>query len=248
MDLVLRRGFVVRSYNVGPAGDARPSAIMGFLEDAAGAHSGQFGVSVPHLLARGLTWVLSRYHLRLLRPVHMGDEVEVVTWPSARRGIFATRDFELLGDDGAPIALATTSWVVVDLATRRPRPLAEVLPDGWVVDRRALAYDFPPLPRLPADAPGIELPVMLRDLDMNLHVNHVVYVQWALEAIPLDLLRAGWPTDVEIAYQAEARHGDRIVSAVEEQPSADGARVFVHRIGNAETGAELARLRTTWKR
>ena len=246
MELILRRRFRVASYNVGPGGTARPSAIMGFLEEAAGAQSGEWELSVPHLLRRGLTWVLSRYHLRLLRPLHFGEEVEVATWPSARSTLFALRDFEVTGDDGAVVALATTSWVVIDLASKRPRPLKEVVHDRFALDRRALLDDFAALPKLGPVPGGVELPVMLRDLDMNLHVNHVVYVQWALEAVPLPLLQAGWPTDIEIGYQAEAFRGDRIVSTAEEQAGQEGKRVFIHRIAHAGTGVELARLRTTW--
>jgi len=249
---ILRRRFRVASYHVGPRGVARPSAIMGFLEEAAGEHATSRGLGVTQLHPRGLTWVISRYHLRIARAPRFREEIEVTTWPSGRSAIFALRDFEVTAADGEPIAVATTSWAILDLETRRPRPVASVLPPDFLLERRALVDDFASLPALEASERDVTLPVMLRDLDMNLHVNHIVYVQWALETVPLDLLRAGSPLDVEVGYHAEARLGDRIVASIAKDGTARtgsgaGERVFLHRITHAERGTELARLRTTWR-
>jgi len=246
MELLQRRQYRVASYHVGPRGEARPSAIMGLLEDSAGEHAASWKLSVPDLLPRGLTWVLSRYHLVIERWPRFGETVEVATWPSGRSSMFATRDFEVQACDGAPLAHATTSWAVLEVATKRPVPVTEVVPEAFLLERRSLADGFAVLPRLEKSEREVELPVMVRDLDMNLHVNHIVYVQWALEAAPLELTRARWPGAIEVSYRAEARLGDRIVSSAGDAPASGGQRVLVHRIANAQTGAELARVRTRW--
>jgi acyl-ACP thioesterase len=213
----------------------------------AGVHAAQWKLSVTDLLPRGLTWVMARYNLRLSRSARFGETLEVVTWPSGRSAMFATRDFEVRDADGAQVASATTSWAVLEIASKKPVSLDQVVPAEYTLPRRALADGFSSLPRLQAPEREVALPVMLRDLDMNLHVNHVVYVQWALEAIPLEVLEASRPSGIEVSYRAEAFLGDRIVSSMAAAPAVDGAgRAFVHRIANAGTGTELARLRTTW--
>ncbi len=247
MDLLFRRGYRVASSDVGPRGELRPSALMGYLEDAAGAHAAAYGVGVRELQARALAWVLARYHLTLQRVPSLGEALEVTTWPSGRTSVFATRDFEVRDAAGDVLARATTSWAVIDVASKRPRRMSDVVSPDFVLDRRAITDSFPALPAPDGAARALTIPVLRRDLDMNVHVNHAVYVDWALEATPPELADGGWPAAIEVAYMAEARLGDRILSTAAPAPDRNGAHVLLHRIAHADTGAELARLRTTWR-
>lgn len=91
----------------------------------------------------------------------------------------------------------------------------------------------------------MRLPVTLRDLDVNVHVNHVVYVQWALEAIPLPLFLSHRLSVLEVAYRAEARHGDVIVSRRGPATvSENGETSFAHAIVHTGNGTELTRLKS----
>lgn len=250
MELTGRREFRVASYHIGQRGAVRPSAIMGFLEEAAGEHAHTWKLSVFDLLPRGLTWVLTRYHLKILKVPRHGDLLEVVTWPSGRTSMFAARDFEVAAADGTPVALASTSWAVLDVETKRPVKVTDVVPGEFVLPRRVLGQGFCSLPVLESAERQVELPVMRRDLDLNDHVNHIVYAQWGLESVDPARVPGLRPVEIEISYRAEARWGERVVSAMAPTapPEGAGAPTFVHRISNAATGTELARLRTVWGR
>jgi acyl-ACP thioesterase len=252
MELIGQREFRVASYHIGNRGTARPSAIMGFLEEAAGEHAMSWKLSIFDLLPRGMTWVLARYHLKLLRAPRHAELLTVTTWPSGRTSVFAARDFEVAGSDGSPVALATTSWAILDVATKRPVNVTDVVPAEFVLPRRVLGQGFSSLPRLEASQVQrqVELPVMRRDLDLNDHVNHIVYAQWGLEAVEPATTPGLRPVEIEISYRAEARWGDRVISAMAPTSPPEGAQApaFLHRIGNAATGSELARLRTMWGR
>jgi medium-chain acyl-[acyl-carrier-protein] hydrolase len=91
-------------------------------------------------------------------------------------------------------------------------------------------------------------------LDLNKHVNNVVYIQWALEAVPEDVLTRRRPVELEVSYRAEAFYGDAVLSRAGADPGAatspagsTSGPVFLHQIVNARTGAELTRLRTGWE-
>ena len=111
-ELVYHKDYTVHTYETDARGVARPVALLNYLQDSAGDHAGRLGLSVVDLFKRGLTWVLSRYHVVVHRYPAMGDRLEVTTWPSGKRGHFATRDFEVA--DGG----------------RRAGPLGDVAP-GW---------------------------------------------------------------------------------------------------------------------
>jgi len=145
------------------------------------------------------------------------------------------------------VAVATNSWVVIDLKQKKAVPVREVVPEEFVLDRRAFTDVFGALPKLEVSVGEVALPVMRRDLDLNGHVGHTVYVEWALEAVSSEAVKGARLLAVEVSYRAEATLGDRIVSAVDAGEPTEAGRVFRHRIAN-DSGAELARARTTWGR
>lgn len=240
--------FRVASYEVDPFGDVRPSAIMAYLQEAADLHSIQWKLSVRDMFKMGKTWVMTRYKLLFVHRPQIGEEIEVSTWLSGSDGKFSFRDFVVSTLDGRVVAKATASYVVIDLADRRPVEMAELIPKNCIREERSLDYLFPNLPKIDTEDRIVELPVMLRDLDINNHVNHIIYAQWGLEAVPIDIWRKYRPSSLEINYRAETHYGSKVrvlVSVDHSFSPATGPRIL-HQVFHSETGAELARLRSDW--
>jgi medium-chain acyl-[acyl-carrier-protein] hydrolase len=246
-DLLYRKEFSVHSYELDFAGLARPVALLNFLQDAAGDHAAHLGWSVTDLLKKNMTWVLSRYHVRVDRFPGWGEKLAVLTWPSGRHGYFALRDFEVSDGEGNTVLAGTTSWMILDLCRKQALKIDDILPANVLVDRRALADDFAALPVLDRPERELSFRVETGHLDLNRHVNNSVYIQWALEAAPDDVLMRRRPVELEVSYRAEAFYGDTVLSRVAAVPGGTGPGfVFLHQIANAATGAELTRLRTRW--
>ncbi len=245
METIHRREFRVQSYETDFRGAALPVSILNFLQEAAGEHAALLGLSVNELMRDGLTWVLSRYHVRIERYPRMGEELQVRTWPSGHEGFFWLRDFEAHDAAGEPLLAATSSWVLLHTASRQPVRDGYALSPDLLCAKRALADDFPRLSS--CDAPERELAfrVGLHDLDWNDHVNHAVYVRWALETVPHDTLRGCRPVEIEAAYRAEALFGDAVVSRLQRTSPPDEMR-FAHSLVHEGTGQELTRLHTRW--
>ena len=192
-----------------------------------------------------MTWLLSRYHVQILRPPRVGDVVRLDTWPSGKKGIFALRDFEAQDADGRALFRATSSWLLWNIPARQPASLEENLPDHVAVERRAIDDPFAPLPAVERVDREAEFRVWMQDIDFNGHVNHAAYIVWALETPPEDVLRSSFPSGIEVAFKAEAFYGDGIVSRLERDALAEGP-VFRHTLVHKSKGTELARLRTRW--
>jgi acyl-ACP thioesterase len=251
-DLLYRKEFSVHSYELDFVGLARPVSLLNFLQDAAGEHADQLGWSVTELLKKNMTWVLSRYHVCVSRYPGWGERLVVLTWPSGRHGYFALRDFEVSDGKGNTVLVGTTSWMVLDLGRKQPLKVDDILPTNVLLDRRALPDEFAPLPVLEAPQYELAFRVEMGHLDLNKHVNNAVYVQWALESVPAEVVAPRRPVDLEVSYRAEAFSGDSVLSRSAPAPNApgigpDAGLVFLHQIVNASTGAELTRLRTRWE-
>ena len=240
----LDKEFRIRSYEVDFRGRVSPVAILNYLQDAAGEHAYRLGVAVTVLQAQGLTWVLSRSHLKLFHQPGVGEVLRVRTWPSLRDGRFTCREFELHDRKENLVALATTSWAVLDIVTRRPVRLDASLPFYPLDSRRAIDDEFASLPRLEGAEQELPFRVRLMDLDLNRHVNNAVYAAWALEVVPPRVLEERRLAELEIAFRAEARYGDAIVSRCAAE---DDGRSFLHQIVGMGDRRELTRLKTVWK-
>jgi len=243
--LLHTKPFMVRHYEVGPSRLVRPATLLDYLQDAAAEHATILRIGVQDLHHRDLTWVLSRLRLTVERYAGVGETVLVRTWPSTRGGLSSYREFEVIDQAGEIVARATTAWVVLDLIRRRPVRIADVLPDYPLEPRRAIADDFPPLPRPGDSGREVHFTVRQSDLDMNRHVNNAVYVGWALESAPEAVAETRRPVDIEVGYRAEALAGDTVFARCLPEAVTDSGR-FLHEITREKDGKELARLRVNW--
>lgn len=241
--LVRKESFPVHKYEVDAFGALAPPALSGYLSELAAHHAQELGVGIDALMAKGITWVLARLRLENPVAIRLGDEVEIETWPSGIERLFALREF-VVRRGGAEVARASTQWLVLDLATRKP-----VRPSG-VLDPRFPREPTPPaaalsrgkLPELRAWEAEKRFHVRYADIDQNLHVTNTSHLAWAIEAMPREVWRSGRLSAVEVHYLAEAHHGDAVLSRL----ARTGEQAFAHAIVREEDGKELARLTTAW--
>ncbi len=225
-------------------GRAHLSALMNYLQDAARLHSWREKFSVFDLARKGLTWVVSRYHLVIERYPGLGEKISIKTWASGKHGFYALRDFEVFDKDRARVIAATSSWMIIDLVSRRPVRVENLFPDGLILQERALADDFPTLPIVEKLDHKTTFRVLFEDLDYNRHVNNVVYSRWAVEGMPREMLFSGRPREMEINYRSEAFYGDE-VEVITQNPENPGG-FWVQQIYNLASGQEVCRLRSRW--
>ena len=246
MNRVWSGAFPIHTYELDPCFRLAVPALLGFLQEAAGHNADALGFSIPQLAARNLTWMLSRLRLRLREHPGWRASLLVDTWPSGLNRLFALRDFRLLLE-GRLIGEATSAWLLMDLARRRPvRPESAADWSGMVHPERALAVDLaklPPFPETPgAGARQAELAVRYCDLDVNLHANNLRYAELVLESLPADLLAASVPAELDLDFLAEVGAGERILSR--SAPLGGGA--FAHSLVRLTDGLEVARARSAW--
>ena len=244
---LFERQIFIRPFDVGWDGKMKLVSLLDYFQEAASEHAEKLGASITQLSAKNLTWVISRYHIRISRYPSWREAVKLTTWPSARQNLFALREFEITSEKGETLAAATSSWMVIDLRTKKPVRPDEHLPDYPLLRRRAVADKFKLLPKVERSDIERSFPVLMRDLDWNKHVNHVVYVEWAVETVPPDILRTLRPMEMEIDFRGEAFYGETVLCRTEILNSGENPS-FRHQILRDGDERELARLKTFWQK
>lgn len=243
---VWSESFRVRAYEVDATGKASVPAVANWLQEVAGNHATALGWAVDALQAQGRTWVLARLHLRLGRLPEWREDLRVSTWPAGVHRLFALREFRIDEQSGREIGVATTGWLLLDLATRRPVRLPDDLEAiARRTPERVLADPFDRLPEAKSPESEETVGVRFSDLDMNRHANNVSVIAWMLEALPKAVMFNASLAELEIEFRAEALHHDRIAAQV--QRIAADPYAFLHRLVREGDNREIGRARTLWR-
>lgn len=246
--LLWRENFTVRAYEAGPDARVTIQSVCNYLQEAAANHAHELGVSVAQLIEQQITWVLSRFHVRMYKYPFWRQQITVETWPSDKNQFYALRDFRLLNQKGEEIGIATSSWMLIDFNKRRPVIMPDFIEGLKNTDQgRSLPDPFDKLPRMENIDSQKTFTVRLSDLDMNQHVNNVNYIEWGLEAVPAEIWQTHRLTDVEISYRAESVLGDRVISKCASTAQNEKLLV-VHSLVKEKDDKELSQMVTSWER
>jgi medium-chain acyl-[acyl-carrier-protein] hydrolase len=237
--------FRVRAYETDPTGSASVPTLCNYLQEAASNHAQALGVSVEQMTEQNLTWVLARLHVEVDAYPRWRQTVHVETWPSGENGLYATREFLFTCGDGRALGRGTSAWLLIDVARRRPLRIPAFVSAIRLSDRgRVMPDTFERLPTLTRADHAYTRRVRYSDLDLNLHVNNVRYVAWALETLPHEMLETHCLVSLEVHFRGETADGDEV--AAEAQQLAGPEPAFLHRLVRTSDGREAALARTRW--
>ncbi len=235
--------YSVRSYEVDTSARLTAVALCNYLQESAGLHARQLGVSVDQLLREGMTWFLWRLHLRIGELPSWGETVTIETWPAELGKPFAIRDFRLLVGD-REFGVATSAWLLMDIVKKRPirhypQRIRDLHPEE---PKRALPDSFQRLPALDApDATG-DFVARQGDLDLNGHLNHVATIAAMFEPLSVNRNVERRLESLEVEFRGEGRHGDAL-----EARCRSGESEVQHLLVRKADGKELARARSRWR-
>ncbi len=192
----------------------RAFSFMSRTQDIANLHASAIGFGYKDLISSNSAWVLSRMRVKYLKAPKWEDKVSLVTWHKGRDGVFSLRDFEMhdASDDTLMIA-ATSSWLIIDLASRRMLRPDTVLGDVGVstsLERDAIEEHCGKLRFSCEMTQHSSVEVSYSDIDMNAHTNNAKYVEWAFDCIPTNVVLGRLLDEYQINFNRETRLGDKV--------------------------------------
>lgn len=231
----------IKSYECDCNGNLRLLTLMNIFQDVADTHASKLGVGMEHCQAHGLAWVGSNYIIEIEKMPRWHEKITVTSWPSVEKKLGAIRDFEVRNENNEIVIRATSQWILIDFAKRRPVSLRDNLPEYQVVNERALDLEFARLAEPERVDYKQTFQVRFDDIDINKHVNNAVYPLWATEALPHNFRQVHMPKTIEIAFKKEGLYGENVVvsSQIDQQTS-------LHAICAENDNRELAKVKIIW--
>ena len=216
----------------------KPTSFMDMAQEMAYLAATEKGFGYDALIENGTVWVLSRMNIKFLKYPEWRDEVTMATWHKGPSGPFFLRDFTLTSADGDVLVRATSSWVVMDVNSRRLCRTEDFVGKDTSCPENAIEAPAGKviMPRgIEPENVGSHV-VRYSDVDLLGHTNNVRYLVWALDRIDMDELRAHPVKEVSINFNHETRPGDTVELGKVRVETPEGVSYYV----DGKTGGRQA--------
>ena len=227
MSKILSEDHIITCYEADANQLMRPTAMLDLMQEAANVNASTLGFGYDEMINSNMAWVLSRTHVKFVNTPKWRQEVNLKTWHKGVSKLFHLRDFILSDKEGNPLVLATTSWLIIDLNTRR-------LVRNSALDMSDTSMDAIETPAdkvvIPVDIePELvrKHPVTWSEVDTNGHVNNVKYAVWALDAVKAEDIKERPLKEMLINYDAEVMPGDTVKISRVRQESEEGITYYI---------------------
>ncbi len=246
--LSYEKEYRVHVYETGPDGKLNSYSLFNYLQDIASDHAERLGFGREDLSRDNRFWVLSRIYAVMTDWPSWGEKIIVRTWPNGTDKLFALRNYEVSYPDGRKIASSTSSWLILDLSTKKVQRPDSVLSqyNGDIKQNQSPLRYASKLK--PADAEGNILQhgsIKVSDLDINLHTNNVSYLKWVIDGYDLGFIMKYAPRSVEINYLSESVFSQEV--SIRSSLETEGGNVFNHSVIRSYDNKELCTIRIEWE-
>ncbi|MBE6806934.1 MAG: hypothetical protein E7527_02815 [Ruminococcaceae bacterium] len=206
----------VASYDVGPTGTMRLSAVLRYQQEAGEQHLMGAGLGWQAMLKRGMVFVTSRWHTVVRRLPGMEETVTLTTWHRDRKGPRFFRCYEWRDADGALLIEGVMQFALVAVENHRLLRGDEFMAVAPLPDNpRQVTCTDPGRFPVSGVAPAGEYRVRWSDTDRNGHLNNTHYADLMLDYLPAERL-AQDPVEIDLHFAGECLRGDTLTLAYAE--------------------------------
>ncbi|KPJ86346.1 MAG: hypothetical protein AMS17_12805 [Spirochaetes bacterium DG_61] len=245
MEKIWTDRYTISSYEVDIKARVYLPVLCSYLQESAWHHAHNLKLGYDHLLQKNKIWVLSRLCIEVRSYPRWREKITVRTWPKGLNRLFALRDFEILDAEEHVLGVATTSWLIIDVKSRRPQkpdPFFKDMP--LPSDHHALRDDFEKIPQVSGDAARLPISVRYSDLDLYSHVNNTKYIEWIMDSFGAVRYREQMVSSLKIQYLSESFWGDTISLLIGQEAEPKGTFLF-NAVKTADS-SEIFRATVRW--
>jgi len=214
------------------------ASLVNILLTTAGYNADENGFGIRNLNELNCSWVLLRLAVEMEVFPRQYENIKVQTWIESIGRASTTRNFKIFDSKNRLIGQAISNWAMIDLNSRKAQDLFNL--KGIQEFESGISLNInKPLKINAFDGDFIYgLKVRYSDIDINVHVSSMRYVQWISDCLSVDTYRKNAIRRFDINYMNEIVY-DEEVSIFAKQT---GENVFDFEIMNSEKVSCRAKL------
>ena len=188
--------------------------LLEIFENIATHHSDSRGDGVNEIEKKGKAWVILDWKIQVIDRPKYGGMFKVNTWSRENniheRKIATYRDFEMYDENNNLCVIATTKWVLMDISTGRIANIPKELQEKYKPETKCVFadWDIEKVQFINDTLNEVEYTVSRADVDFNLHMHNIYYMNLAYMALPNKVYENRPFNDIRINYKREIKLGD----------------------------------------
>lgn len=226
--------YSLNTYDFNKNGKVRLTSLVNFLQDISTRH---FESAIENRFEDSLgLWVIVEWKVDIEKMPDTVMKIKVTTEPTYFRKFIAYRGYKIEGENGECIGTGVSKWAYLDVSNRRQANIPSVFNEIFQVEEGSYKPD-----RMTISTPQSKKTHTTKimsydsDLDVNQHVNNVVYIRWALDALQMSpfAFDEKWnPRTLKVNFKKEVfAHTEIEIESFVDEVSSNEKR-SIHRIRN----------------
>lgn len=234
--------FYEADYNL----DCTMTSIINILGDVGTEQSEKLGVGINYLVDKNMAWVFYQYDVKIIRYPKYGEKLKAVTVAKGFKKFYAIREYSIYDEDGNKVVEAQAIFFLINIEKRKTMRIPEDQYKAYGLESDIKEpFKIERLEKLEESTYEKEFKIRYSDIDFNRHVNNAKYVEWAIESLPIEVVRDFKLENIKVTFEKECTYGEEIRALSSVRKEEDGSLTSIHRI-ESKDGMELTKLIGKW--
>jgi medium-chain acyl-[acyl-carrier-protein] hydrolase len=240
--------YEIHYYEVNSRLRCKLSSIINFICDIGTQQSEELGGGIEYCTENNCAWVFYKYDIKMHRYPMFGDIISITTYPIGFKKFYGLRKYEIRDQENNLIGEALALFFLINIEKRRPIRIQAEQYDIYGVDGD-VDYDISmdKIERGDEEQYNKQFGIRYGDIDSNNHVNNVKYVEWAIEAVPIEVVENYNIKRIKVNFEKETTYGDTVSTSATIKNVGNNNLKSYHIIRNG-SGSELTILEVDWEK
>ena len=172
--------------------DLKVSVALSLMEEAAGASADELNFGYAYLKPKGYAFIVSNNYFELVKPICLGDEVFVKTWPLQPSHVIFGREYQFVDGKGELLLNASSRWCLLDMANGKILPSKVIDNQDYSLYNTKKVFESVKwkIPTFALEEGTLKFTICIAnsEYDHNMHVNNTKYADYCFNCFTVSSL------------------------------------------------------------
>ena len=208
------KNFTTKYCDVDFKDEVKASTALSYLEEVACSSADELGFGYVYIKSKGYAFMVSNTCMEWLRPIRLGEDIMVKTWPTPPSHVIFGREYQMLSSSGELLLNASSRWCLIDFNSGKILHSKAIDNQDYSTYNTAKALENVQW-RIPSFRPEegelkFALTIANSEYDHNMHVNNTRYADYCLNCFSIAELSNRWLKRFSISYVKQCKEGETL--------------------------------------